>query len=124
MWDCLKASMRLIPTRIVIGEVRDVAAHVMLWRGIPGIPAASRAFMPIARSKRYFGLNDAFSIPGREGVHTPLSHASVRPEIARVVNLVLFFEGDDEFPAGRKLREVLLVKGYDPDTDTYDCEYV
>ena len=65
MWDCLKASMRLIPTRIVIGEVRDVAAHVMLWRGIPGIPAASRAFMPIARSKRYFGLNDAF--PYRAG---------------------------------------------------------
>lgn len=124
MWDCLKASMRLIPTRIVVGEVRDAAAHVMLMAWNTGHPGGFASIHANSAQEALFRIERCLSIPGREGLQTALPHASVRPEIARVVNLVLFFEGDDELPAGRKLREVLLVKWYDPDTDTYDCEYV
>lgn len=124
MWDCLKASMRLIPTRIVVGEVRDAAAHVMLMAWNTGHPGGFASIHANSALEALYRIERCLSIPGREGSHAPLSHASVRPEIARVVNLVLFFEGDDDLPAGRKLREVLLVKGYDPETDTYDYEYV
>jgi hypothetical protein len=70
-------------------------------------------------------IERCLSMPGREGSHASLLvHGNSRPEIARVVNLILFFEGDDELPAGRKMREVLLVKGYHPENDQYDVEYV
>jgi P-type conjugative transfer ATPase TrbB len=124
MWDCLKASMRLIPTRIVVGEVRDAAAHVMLMAWHTGHPGGFASVHANHALEALYRIEQCLSMPGRQGVHAPTSHASVRSEIARVVNLILFFEGDDDLPAGRKLREVLLVKGYDPETDRYDYEYV
>ena len=124
MWDCLKASMRLIPTRIVVGEVRDAAAHVMLMAWQTGHPGGFASVHATHALEALYRIERCLSSPGRQGIHAPASWANTRSEIARVVNLVLFFEGDDELPAGRKLREVLLVKGYDPETDRYDYEYV
>jgi type IV secretion system protein TrbB len=95
---------------------------LMAWHtGHPGGFASVHANHAL---EALYRIEQCLSMPGRQGVHAPTSHASVRSEIARVVDLVLFFEGDDDLPAGRKLREVLLVKGYDPETDRYDYEYV
>ena len=124
MWDCLKASMRLIPTRIVVGEVRDAAANVMLMAWQTGHPGGFCSVHANDALEALYRIERCLSSPGRQGVQVPASVASARSEIARVVNLVLFFEGDDDLPAGRKLREVLLVKGYNPETDRYDYEYV
>lgn len=124
MWDCLKASMRLIPTRLVVGEVRDAAANVMLMAWQTGHPGGFASVHANDALEALYRIERCLSMPGRQRVQVRLSLASARSEIARVVNLVLFFEGDDELPAGRKLREVLLVKEYDPETDRYDYEYV
>ena len=124
MWDCLKASMRLIPTRIVVGEVRDAAANVLMSAWQTGHPGGFASIPANDALEALYRIERCLSIPGRHGAQALVSPADARSEIARVVNLVLFFEGDDELPAGRKLREVLLVKGYDPETDRYDYEYV
>lgn len=125
MWDCLKASMRLIPTRIVVGEVRDAAAHVMLMAWQTGHPGGFCSVHANDALEALYRIERCLASPGRHGgAQSAGSVVNVRSEIARIVNLVLFFEGDDELPAGRKLREVLLVKRYDPEMDRYDVEYV
>jgi len=115
MEQCLEASMRLKPDRIVVGEVRRRAAAVMLlqaWNtGHRGGIATVHA-------------EDAISGLHRLEQLLPRDYTSVRPEIARAVDAVVFIDEDDEISAGRKVREVMVVKGYDEARDRYELEYV
>jgi type IV secretion system protein VirB11 len=103
MLDCLRACMRLKPTRIVVGEVRGAEAHALLkaWNtGHPGGMATVHA-------------NDAIS--GLIRMESLLAEATNAPQqalIAEAVDLVVFIDEEPDIPAGRKVREVLLVAGY------------
>jgi type IV secretion system protein TrbB len=113
MLDCLRACMRLKPKRIVIGEVRGAEAHVMLkaWNtGHPGGVATVHA-------------NDAVS--GLIRLESLVAEATSAPQqslIAEAVDLVVFIDEDSELAAGRKVRELLVVTGYD--SGGYLVEYV
>jgi hypothetical protein len=54
------------------------------------------------------------------GGHEP----SVRGRIANAINVVIFIDGEESIPAGRKVREVLIIRGYDRATQDYALEYV
>jgi type IV secretion system protein VirB11 len=103
MLDCLRACMRLKPTRIVVGEVRGAEAHTLLkaWNtGHPGGAATVHA-------------NDAVS--GLLRLESLIAEATNAPQqslIADAVDLVIFVDEEAAVPAGRKVREVLLVTGY------------
>jgi Flp pilus assembly CpaF family ATPase len=103
MLDCLRACMRLKPTRIVVGEVRGAEAHTLLkaWNtGHPGGMATVHA-------------NDAMS--GLIRLESLVAEATAAPQhtlIAEAVDLVIFVDEEPEIAAGRKVREVLLVTGY------------
>jgi type IV secretion system protein VirB11 len=103
MLDCLRACMRLKPTRIVVGEVRGAEAHTLLkaWNtGHPGGAATIHA-------------NDAVS--GLIRLESLVAEATNAPQqrlIAEAVDLVVFVDEETAVPAGRKVREVLLVTGY------------
>jgi type IV secretion system protein VirB11 len=103
MLDCLRACMRLKPTRIVVGEVRGAEAHTLLkaWNtGHPGGAATVHA-------------NDALS--GLVRLESLLAEATSAPQqalIAEAVDLVVFVDEESGMKAGRKVREVLLVTGY------------
>lgn len=103
MLECLRACMRLKPTRIVVGEVRGAEAHALLkaWNtGHPGGMATVHA-------------NDAIS--GLIRLESLLAEATTAPQqslIAEAVDLVVFIDEEPGIPAGRKVREVLLVTGY------------
>ena len=103
MLDCLRACMRLKPTRIVVGEVRGAEAHTLLkaWNtGHPGGAATVHA-------------NDAMS--GLIRLESLVAEATSAPQqtlIAEAVDLVVFVDEETTVPAGRKVREVLLVNGY------------
>jgi Flp pilus assembly CpaF family ATPase len=103
MLECLRACMRLKPTRIVVGEVRGAEAHTLLkaWNtGHPGGLAAIHA-------------NDAMS--GLIRLESLVAEATSAPQqtlIAEAVDLVIFIDEEPGLPAGRKVREVLLVTGY------------
>jgi type IV secretion system protein VirB11 len=113
MLDCLRASMRLKPTRIVVGEVRGAEAHVMLkaWNtGHPGGAATVHA-------------NDAIS--GLVRLESLVAEATSAPQqnlIAEAINLVVFIDEESDLAAGRKVRELLVVTGYD--SGRYTVEYV
>src|SRR4051794_13138480 len=103
MLDCLRACMRLKPTRIVVGEVRGAEAHTLLkaWNtGHPGGAATIHA-------------NDALS--GLIRLESLVAEATNAPQqhlIGEAVDLVIFVDEAPELKAGRKVREVLLVTGY------------
>ncbi len=103
MLDCLRACMRLKPTRIVVGEVRGAEAHTLLkaWNtGHPGGLATVHA-------------NDAVS--GLIRLESLVAEATSAPQqtlIAEAVDLVIFVDEEPQLAAGRKVREVLLVTGY------------
>src|ERR1700733_11307915 len=103
MLDCLRACMRLKPTRIVVGEVRGAEAHTLLkaWNtGHPGGAATVHA-------------NDALS--GLIRLESLVAEATSAPQqtlIAEAVDLVIFVDEESSVKAGRKVREILLVIGY------------
>ena len=113
MLDCLRACMRLKPTRIVVGEVRGAEAHTLLkaWNtGHPGGMATVHA-------------NDALS--GLIRLESLVAEATSAPQqqlIAEAVDLVVFIDEEPDLAAGRKVRELLLVTGYS--NGAYQVEHV
>jgi type IV secretion system protein TrbB len=104
MLDCLRACMRLKPTRIVVGEVRGAEAHTLLksWNtGHPGGIATIHA-------------NDAVS--GLIRLETLVAEATSAPQqslIAEAVDLIVFVDEETSLAAGRKVREVAFVAGHE-----------
>lgn len=113
MLDCLRACMRLKPTRIVVGEVRGAEAHVMLkaWNtGHPGGAATVHA-------------NDALSgLVRLESLVAEATSAPMQSLIAEAVDLVVFIDEEADLVAGRKVRQLLLVNGYE--NGQYSVEYL
>jgi type IV secretion system protein VirB11 len=113
MLDCLRACMRLKPTRIVVGEVRGPEAHTMLkaWNtGHPGGAATVHA-------------NDALS--GLIRLESLVAEATAAPQqtlIAEAVDVVVFVDQEPSLAAGRKVREVAVVTGYR--NGRYEVEYI
>ncbi len=113
MLDCLRASMRLKPTRIVVGEVRGAEALSMLkaWNtGHPGGAASVHA-------------NDAHGALIR--LESLVAEATPAPQhqlIAEAVNVVVFVDAEPSIRAGRKVREVCVVMGYRD--GNYEIEYL
>ena len=113
MLDCLRASMRLKPTRIVVGEVRGGEALSMLkaWNtGHPGGAASVHA-------------NDARGALIRlESLVAEATEAPQQQLIAEAVNVVVFVDSEPAIKAGRKVREVAVVMGYRE--GAYELEYL
>jgi type IV secretion system protein VirB11 len=103
MLQCLRACMRLKPTRIIVGEVRGGEAHTLLkaWNtGHPGGMATVHA-------------NDGVSgLIRLESLVAEATNAPQQTLIAEALDLVVFIDEEPELPAGRKIRELLLVTGY------------
>jgi Flp pilus assembly CpaF family ATPase len=104
MLDCLRACMRLKPNRIAVGEVRGAEALTLLkaWNtGHPGGFSTVHA-------------NDAMA--GLVRLESLVAEATSAPQqklIAEAVDVVVFIDGDPTLPAGRKVRELILVIGYE-----------
>ena len=101
MTQCLKATMRLRPDRIVIGEVRDGAALALLkaWNtGHPGGIATVHA------NSAHAGLTRLEQLI-QEAVPTPQ-----RDLIAEAVNLLVYIEREN---FGRKIKEIARMVGYE-----------
>lgn len=113
MLQCLRATMRLKPTRIIVGEVRGAEALTLLkaWNtGHPGGVCTVHA-------------NDAHA--GLMRLESLINEATPAPQqalIAEAVDLVVFIDEDSLHPAGRVVREVAVVTGYS--NGSYQFSYV
>jgi type IV secretion system protein VirB11 len=113
--DLLVAALRLIPKRLVVGEVREPEpAKVLLSAWNTG---HSGGLATIHADDGLAGLRKLESLVG---VHD----RGARERIAAAVGLVVFIDGDDRIPAGRKVREVIVVQGFDPGRQDYQLLYV
>ncbi len=101
MTRLLKATMRLRPDRIIVGEVRDGAALALLkaWNtGHPGGVATVHANSAPAGLIRM------------EQLVAEATQASMESLIAEAINLIVSIE---KVPGGRRVKEVVTVNGYD-----------
>ncbi len=101
MQKLLKATMRMRPDRIIVGEVRDGAALAMLkaWNtGHPGGVATLHANSAIA------GLTRLEQLIGES------SALPMQTLIAEAVDLIVFIE---KLHGGRRVKEVIRVDRYD-----------
>lgn len=101
MIQLLKATMRLRPDRIVVGEVRDGAALALLkaWNtGHPGGCATVHANNPQAALVRLDNLCQEAGVPSQKIL------------IDEAVDLVLQIERAPESTAGRRISEIFDVK--------------
>ena len=103
MLQCLRASMRLKPTRIVVGEVRGAEAHTLLKAWNTGHPGGLGT---VHANGALLGLTRLESLVA-EGTDAPQQRL-----IAETVDLVIFVDVEPSLKAGRKVREMLLVTGW------------
>lgn len=104
MLDCLKATMRLKPDRISVGEVRGGEALTLLKAWNTGHPGG---FATVHADDAYGALMRLQSLVAEA------TSSSQEDFIAKAVNLVVFIDGDPELPYGRKVKEVALVSGFE-----------
>ena len=99
----LETSLRLIPRRLVVGEVRsEEPARVLLSAWNTG---HSGGLATIHADDALRGLRKLETFVG--------SHSSVvREQIAAAIGLVVFIDREDRLPAGRKVREIAAVEGF------------
>lgn len=113
--ELLVASLRLVPRRLVVGEVREEEpARVLLGAWNTG---HSGGLATIHANDALSGLRKLETLIGGH-------QAAVRERIASAINVVIFIDGEESIPAGRKVREVLVIRGYDPVTQDYAAEHV
>ena len=103
MLQCLRASMRLKPTRIVVGEVRGAEAHTLLKAWNTGHPGGLGT---VHANGALLGLTRLESLVA-EGTDAPQQRL-----IAETVDLVIFVDPEPAIKAGRMVREMLLVTGW------------
>ena len=110
MLHCLRACMRLKPTRIIVGEVRGPEAHALLkaWNtGHPGGVATVHA-------------NSAMSgLVRLESLAAESTSAPQQNLIAEAIDLVVFI---DQQQGTRRVREIMAVLGFRD--GRYEVEYV
>ena len=101
---CVRACLRLRPTRIVVGEVRGPEALQLLKSYATGHPGGVVTVHG----------NDARS--GLIQLENLVAEATSAPKqalIAETIHLVVFIDLEATIPAGRKVREVAVVTGYE-----------
>jgi len=112
--DLLKATLRLRPDRIVLGEIRGAEAYDLLVALNTGHQGSLCTLHADSASKVLSRLSTCVLQAGTE-----LPYRAVRANIAETVNLLVHIERRD----GRRLvSEILALKSYDPALDRYDLE--
>ena len=111
----LETALRLIPRRIVVGEVRSSEpARVLLEAWSTG---HSGGLATIHADDAVSGLRKLESLVGsHDGV--------VRERIAAAIGLVIFIDGDERVAAGRKVREVVAMRGFDAGRQDYELSHL
>lgn len=116
MIDCLKAALRLRARRIVVGEVRGAEGHALLkaWNtGHRGGLATVHANDAAEGLSRLEALVE----------ESPEARGPQQKLIAQAVDLVVFIEATEN-AAGRAVREMCLVRGWNEGKREYDVEYL
>ncbi|CUU92141.1 P-type conjugative transfer ATPase TrbB [Campylobacter hyointestinalis] len=112
MLRLLKATMRLRPDRIVVGETRGKEALDLLKAWNTGHPGG---IATIHANSAYGGLTRLEQLIS-EATPAPMSEL-----ISEAVNLVVFIQ---KIKGGRKIQEIMQVKGFDKSKNQYITQQI
>jgi len=101
--DCVRACLRLRPTRIIVGEVRGGEALQLLKSWLTGHPGGVATI---------HGLDAGSGLIQFESLVAEATSAPKQRLIAETIQLVIFIGQDAAIPAGRRVRELAFVAGY------------
>jgi len=110
MQRLLRATMRLRPDRILVGEVRGGEALALLKAWNTGHPGG---FATVHANSALAGLIRMEQLVA-EGSTSPMETL-----IAEAVNMVVFIEKDSTCRAGRRVKQMIRITGYDAPTKQY-----
>jgi pilus assembly protein CpaF len=110
--DLLKAALRHRPDRIILGEIRGGEAFDLLQLLNTG---HSGTLSTIHANSAKQGLARFTSCVLQSGIELP--YRAIKTNIADSLNAIVQVE---RRPGRRYISEVLLINGYDPDTDLFD----
>jgi type IV secretion system protein TrbB len=108
MGRLIQSCMRMKPHRILVGEVRGTEALDAMEAWNTGHPGGS---MTIHANSALDGLNRVAFLCRKTA--NPFPEEILRRIVADTIHIVVYIEGGRQFPCGRKVKEVCLVKGYD-----------
>ena len=111
--DCVRACLRLRPTRIVVGEVRGAEALKLMKSWATGHPGGVAT------------VHGSDALAGLMQFESLVAEATSAPKqtlIAETIQLVISIDEEARIPAGRKVREVAVVTGYE--NGRYGLAYV
>ena len=110
--DLLKAALRHRPDRIILGEIRGGEAFDLLQLLNTG---HSGTLSTIHANSAKQGLARFTRCVLQSGIELP--YLAIKTNIADSLNVIVQVE---RRPGRRYISEVLLINGYDPDTDLFD----
>jgi type IV secretion system protein TrbB len=111
--DCVRACLRLRPTRIIVGEVRGAEALKLLKSWATGHPGGVAT------------IHGDGALAGLIQLENYVAEATSAPKqtlIAETIHLVVFIDLEATIPVGRKVKEVAVVLGYE--NGRYQLAYV
>jgi len=112
--DLLRATLRLRPDRILVGEVRGGEAFDLLQVLNTG---HSGTLSTIHANSAREALSRFTTCVLQSGINQP--YRSIRRNIAESVHLLVYLSRNE---GKRRVTEVLAVRNYDPDQDRYELE--
>lgn len=112
--DLLKATLRLRPDRILLGEVRGGVAFDLLQALNTGHAGSLSTIHANSGPQTLTRFTTCVMMAGVE-----LPHKVVRSNIAEALNILVHLSRRG---GRRKVTEVFLIKGYDPAEDRYELE--
>lgn len=100
--DCVRACLRLRPTRIIVGEVRGREALELLKGWATGHPGGVAT------------IHGEGALAGLVQLENYVAEATSAPKqilISETIHLVVYVDLEPKVPAGRKVREIAVVTG-------------
>ena len=114
--DLLKASLRLRPDRLILGEIRGGEAFDLLQLLNTG---HSGSLSTVHATSARQGLARFTSCVLQSGVDLP--YRAIKTNVGDSVNVVVHLE---RRPGRRFVSEVVEIHGYDPDRDEYNYGFI
>src|SRR6202790_2148708 len=114
--DLLKATLRHRPDRIILGEIRGGEAFDLLQLLNTG---HSGTISTVHANSAAHGISRFTTCVLQSGIEMP--YRAIKTNIADSLNIVIQVE---RRPGRRFVSQVLEIRGYDPEADRYDLDFV
>lgn len=121
MNDCLRSTMRFRPDRIIVGEVRGGEAMTLLKSWNTGHEGGASTLHANTARLALSRLQSLIAEAPEALNYTPEMASTL---ISETVNVIVFISKEQSAKAGRIVKEIVVVEGFDANRGTYHLKSV